>query len=58
MNNDPFLVYKLFKQIQNQQDVVLEGTPEEKTQQIKDMLDNTSEDHPIRANLKKPSQNA
>lgn len=48
------LIYKLFKQVINQQEVDLEGkTPQEKAEAIVEMFNNTSDDHPLKMNMKK-----
>ena len=52
--SDPHVIYQLFKQVINQQEVDLEGkTPQEKANIIRTMLESLDDDHPLVANLRK-----
>lgn len=52
VENNAQKAYKLFKQVQNQQEITFENkTPEEKAETIRNMFRNMPEDHPLRANL-------
>jgi len=52
--SDPHIIYELFKQVANQQEVNFEGkTPQEKADAIRVMLENLADDHPLVANMRK-----
>ena len=51
---DPHIIYELFKQVINQQEVDLEGkTPQEKAEIIRTMLEKLDDNHPLVVNLRK-----
>jgi hypothetical protein len=55
--SDPHIIQKLFKQVIAQQEVDFEGkTPQEKADDIRVMLENLPDDHPLVVNLRKKSQ--